>query len=158
MKKSLIFLLGITLTSFNVFHAQSDFLLEPISFKITDTLVVNEINQPEVFENLLEWIALNFNSANNVIQYQNKERGKIILKGILQDGFRTEFTLSLNIIKNGWNYSFTNIKSLQYNYYEAGEKDCFTKQCRANFIKWKEGYCNGFYLMIKNISIITLKK
>jgi len=52
MKKSLIFLLGITLTSFNVFHAQSDFLLEPISFKITDTLVVNEINQTEEFENL----------------------------------------------------------------------------------------------------------
>lgn len=149
--KTFSFIILLLCFNSNIF-AQSD-------FKITDSLVVNDINKSESFENWLEWIALNFNSANNVIQYQSKERGKIILKAILKDDFRTDFTLSLTTKENGWIYSFSNIKSLQYDYdYEKGESDCYTKLCRTNIKKWKESTTNNFNLMIKNISSITLKK
>ena len=150
MKKilNLIIFLGVFYTS----NAQSE-------FKISDTLTVSNINKSEVFESWLEFIAVNFKSANNVIQYQNKERGKIILKGDFNDEFRTNFTLSLTLTENGWNYTFANIKSLQYDYdYQKGESDCHTKLCRTNIKKWKESTNNNFNLMIKNISSITLKK
>lgn len=143
MKKilNLIIFLGVFYTS----NAQSE-------FKISDTLTVSNINKSEVFESWLEFIAVNFKSANNVIQYQNKERGKIILKGDFNDEFRTNFTLSLGLTENGWNYTFANIKSLQYEYdYIKGDSDCYTKQCRTNIKKWKESTVGNFNVLIKNI-------
>jgi hypothetical protein len=139
---TLILFISLDLSS----YAQSE-------FKITDTLNVNEINKEEVFESWLEWVATNFKSTNNVIQYQNKDKGKMILKGILADEFRTEFTLSLSITEIGWFYTFTNIKSLQYNYdYVKGESECYTKQCRTNIKKWKEKTTENLQLIIKSIS------
>ena len=100
----IILFLFISASSF----AQSD-------FKLSDTLKSNEVNKSEAFENTLEWVALNFGSANQVIQYQNKDRGKIILKGMLKDEYRTEFTLSLIFLDGAWSYSFSNIKSVYGN-------------------------------------------
>jgi hypothetical protein len=143
MKKilNLIIFLSVFYTS----NAQSE-------FKISDTLTVSKINKSEVFESWLEFIAVNFKSANNVIQYQNKDRGKIILKGDFKDEFRTDFTLSLVLMDNGWSYAFSNIKSLQYDYdYIKGDSECYTKQCRTNVKKWKESTLGNFNLLIKNI-------
>ena len=38
-------------------------------------------SKDELFNSALEWIVLNYNSANDVIQFKDKESGKIILKG-----------------------------------------------------------------------------
>jgi hypothetical protein len=144
----LILSLFISLSSF----AQSD-------FKISDTLKLNEINKSEAFENTLEWVALNFGSANQVIQYQNKERGKIILKGMLKDEYRTEFTLSIIFLDGTWSYSLSNIKSLEYTYdYLKGDSDCYTKQCRTNMKKWKDSISEKFVSLVGKLSESFAKK
>lgn len=132
--------------------AQSD-------FKISDTLKLNGVDKSQAYENALEWVALNFVSVNDVIQYQNKERGKIILKGIVKDDFCTEFTLSITLLEIGWSYSLTNIKSLEYNYdYQKGDSDCYTKLCRTNMKKWKDSISEKFELLIGKLSESIAKK
>lgn len=42
---------------------------------------LNEITQDKLFDGALEWIALNYKSANDVIQLKEKELGKIVVKG-----------------------------------------------------------------------------
>ncbi|ORL45380.1 hypothetical protein IIF7_11178 [Zunongwangia atlantica 22II14-10F7] len=39
-------------------------------------------NKDEIFENINKWIALNYNSAQDVIQMNDKDGGNIIVKGI----------------------------------------------------------------------------
>lgn len=132
--------------------AQSD-------FKISDTLKFNQTDKSIAYEDALEWVALNFSSANQVIQYQNKERGKIILKGMLKDEYRTEFTLSIAFLDSAWSYSFSNIKSLEFTYdYLKGDSDCYTKQCRTNMKKWKDSISEKFLLLIGKLSESIVKK
>ena len=123
-------------------------------FKISDTLNTKIVNKSESFENCIEWISLNFNSADKVIQYQNKERGKITIKGLLADNFRTDFTLSISITENEFIYSFLNIKSSEFKYdYLKGDIDCYTKSCRVNYKKWKESVNENFSKLIKSLSV-----
>jgi hypothetical protein len=146
MKINLLFCLFVTLCLCPKGNAQSD-------FKFIDTLAVNGINKTNAFENCLEWVATKFKSAENVIQYQNKERGKMVLKGNLNDEFRTDFTLAFTITENGWNYAYSGIKSLQYNYdYIKGDSECYTKQCKSNIKKWKDTTAQNLYLIVKEIS------
>lgn len=140
-----IYSLLLLFLSVSVF-AQSD-------FRISDTLKLNGVEKSQAYENALEWIALNFVSVNDVIQYQNKERGKVILKGIVKDDYRTEFTLSITLLDSVWSYSFANIKSLEYNYdYQKGDSECYTKLCRTNLKKWKESISEKFVLTIAKLS------
>jgi hypothetical protein len=146
MKKLIPTLFTLFLFSFSA-YCQND-----SEFKISDTLNTKIVNKSETFENCIEWISLNFKSPDKVIQYQNKERGKIIIKGLLADNFRTEFTLSISITENEFIYSFSNIKSLEFNY-DYLKIDCYTKPCRVNYKKWNESVNNNFSQLIKKLNL-----
>jgi hypothetical protein len=87
---------------------------------IIDSL--NETKQ-ELFQKTLEWIALNYKSSDDVIQYKNEDTGKIIIKG----NFGTDI-----FFKQGWlrhtaifefkdgriRYTYTD-----FSYYSSGSGD-----------------------------------
>ena len=47
----------------------------------TEIVYADSLSKRELFGRALEWITLNYKSANNVIQLKDEDRGKIILKG-----------------------------------------------------------------------------
>ncbi|MFW1954318.1 DUF4468 domain-containing protein [Acinetobacter guillouiae] len=49
---------------------------------LTEIVEINGKNKDQIFEDSRVWIAKNFNSANDVIQYADKSSGQIIAKGI----------------------------------------------------------------------------
>jgi hypothetical protein len=79
-------------------------------------------NVKELYSNIYEWFAKTYNSANNVIQLNDKENGKIIGKGgftiipIHQWGniktpqtFFVNYTLTVQIKDGRFKYDFSNI-------------------------------------------------
>ena len=54
---------------------------------------INEKDTEKLFDKTMEWIAINYKSAQDVIQYSDKESGKIICKG--------NFSVNL-FMKDGW--------------------------------------------------------
>jgi hypothetical protein len=54
---------------------------EASQFKSVQVIKVENLNKNQLFDKATEWIALTYNSAQDVIQYSNKESGKIICKG-----------------------------------------------------------------------------
>lgn len=78
----------------------------PFKFTLIDTV---ELSKNEIYVKVFEWVAKKFNSANDVIQMQDKEAGKIIGKGNFtvdgpKNGFgtplsidRVKFTLTIDI-------------------------------------------------------------
>lgn len=86
------------------------------------------ITKDEIFERAIKWIALNFKSAKQVIDYQDKSAGSIIAKGILPEVslegryVDISFTLSIDVKENKARYVFTNVSAL-YNNKELKDLD-----------------------------------
>lgn len=85
-----------------------------------EVIEFDSISKDELFNKAIEWITLNYNSANDVIQLSDKETGKIILKG----NFSTNLwwkqgwirhTLILEFKDNRFRYTYTDLS-----YYSAG--------------------------------------
>lgn len=76
MKKLTLLLLLISCTAF----AQEKF--EFSKYTATGIFDVENKSEEEIYSLLNRWISLNYNSAQNVIQLNDKEAGNIIVKGI----------------------------------------------------------------------------
>lgn len=50
-------------------------------YQYQEVLKVENTSQEKIYDRINLWIAKNYVSANDVIQYENKETGKIIVKG-----------------------------------------------------------------------------
>ena len=74
MKKSLIFLLII----YGCSSYESITVDEGTLIFIEDT----QLSQIEAYDIIIEWFAIKYNSANDVIQLADEEKGKIIGKGV----------------------------------------------------------------------------
>lgn len=48
-----------------------------------DKKITNQSSKIDNHGNAMDWIALNFNNSNNVVKVNDKERGKIVLKGLI---------------------------------------------------------------------------
>lgn len=90
------------------------------------------ISKDLIFERSIKWIAQNFKSAKQVIDYQDKEAGSIIAKGIIPDVQYTpsidstisytvsiSFTLTFDTKDAKARYSYTNVNAI--------DKSDFTK-------------------------------
>jgi hypothetical protein len=86
----------------------------------TGTVFVDSIKKDILFLKAKEWIALNYKSANDVIQLADKETCKIILKGafstsmFMKEGW-LEHTLVLDFKDGKFKYSYTD-----FSYYSSG--------------------------------------
>ena len=82
--------------------------------------MVDSVKKDQLFSKAKEWIALNYKSANDVIQLVDKETSKIILKGnfstslFLKQGW-IGHTLVLDFKDGKFRYSYTD-----FNYYSPG--------------------------------------
>lgn len=83
----------------------------------TGVVEVPGATQAQLYSRAYEWVAKTFNSAQNVIQMQDKESGKIIVKGVVKaynkkydEGYNS-FTLSLYMKDGKYKYDITNFKN-----------------------------------------------
>lgn len=72
--------------SLNVFAHSQEIPIDPETgnYKYEEVVEIDGFSQGYLYLKALEWIALNYNSANDVIQLKDKESGKIIAKGIFK--------------------------------------------------------------------------
>ncbi|MDB4922265.1 DUF4468 domain-containing protein [Mucilaginibacter sp.] len=56
------------------------------------------LNKNDLFYRAHEWAALNFNSANNVIQMDDKDNGKIIIRGSYKSNYEYRMILKYNYV------------------------------------------------------------
>jgi hypothetical protein len=83
----------------------------------TGVVEVPGATQAQLYSRAYEWVAKNFNSAQNVIQMQDKESGKIIAKGVVKafvkkyDSGYNSFTLSLYLKDGKYKYDITNFSN-----------------------------------------------
>jgi len=82
--------------------------------------VDSNITKNELFSTYMDWIAQNYKSAQNVVQYQDKEAGKIVAKGLFKvmlndpfgapcDGGSVYHTLSIYIKDGRFRYILDDI-------------------------------------------------
>lgn len=89
--------------------------------------------------NAMDWIALNFNNSNQVVKVNDKERGKIVLKGLIDcevnnGGANVDVSLGLNLSITSNDklvaISMTNITSTDgWNYPRNDEQVAQVKSC-----------------------------
>jgi len=93
----------------------------------SDIVVVDStITKNELYSTFMDWIAKNYVSAQNVIQYQDKEEGKIVAKGLFkvylnglygpEEAGYIYHTISLYVKNGKYKYTIDNI------YYEGNTK------------------------------------
>jgi len=51
----------------------------------TEIVYADSVSKKGLFDRAVEWVALNYKSANDVIQLKNEETGKIIAKGLFSE-------------------------------------------------------------------------
>jgi hypothetical protein len=84
-----------------------------------------DISKDLIFERAIKWIAQNFKSAKQVIDYQDKSAGTLIAKGIIPDVkyepsigpefgrvVKMSFTLTLDIKDGKARFDYTNVKAV----------------------------------------------
>lgn len=96
--------------------------------------VDSTVTKNELYSTFLDWIAKNYVSAQNVIQYQDKEEGKIVAKGNFKIYMnnpvgesvlvgRIHHTLSLYVKNGKFKYSIDNINFEGEGIYATSEVD-----------------------------------
>ncbi len=86
----------------------------------SDVIDVESLTKVELYKKTLEWIAINYKSAEDVIQFKDEESAKIILKGNFSTGLFMKqgwirHTLILEFKDNKFRYTYTNLS-----YYSSG--------------------------------------
>ena len=111
----------------------------------SEVVDLNGANQDAIFESSKVWIARKFVSANNVIQYADKNSGRIIGKGnfalkcpedvkgmncIAYTSTKAEFTLEIEIKNNKARLTFSDIHQAVNNYpiFEEKSKKVLNEQ------------------------------
>ena len=93
--------------------------IDPESHLVAYTGVVEVlgVTQAQLYSRAYEWVAKNFKSAQDVIQMQDKESGKIIAKGNVKAFIKkypqghNSFTLSIYVKDGKYKYDITNFKN-----------------------------------------------
>lgn len=105
-----------------VFTKGQNLLIDEQTGKYAKQAVIEVENQPKqlIYKKAVEWITLNYKSANDVIQLKDESEGKIILKGNFSSNMYMkagliEHTLILEFKDNKFRYSYTDLA-----YYSAG--------------------------------------
>lgn len=84
MKRMILILL--VLLPMVAFSQKSDIQMNDSTLETTCIINVPNANKDDLFVEVSRWIALNYRSANDVIQLSDKASGSIIAKGIFQNG------------------------------------------------------------------------
>jgi len=121
MKLLLIALLFIV--QFYNFHLSAQDYEFPVNSKgeieFSEVVDINNFNKDLLFSNAKEWVATTFGDYKRVIQYEDKEEGKLILKGASDIPYiagsiseRLEFTITIECKDEKYRYKISDIDIL----------------------------------------------
>ncbi len=84
---------------------------------------IDNMTQNEIYKKAIEWITLNYKSADDVIQLKDESIGKIIIKGNFSTGIFMKqgwirHTLILDFKNNKFRYTYTDLS-----YFSTGSGD-----------------------------------
>ncbi|WOE32745.1 MULTISPECIES: DUF4468 domain-containing protein [unclassified Acinetobacter] len=125
----------------------------PTDKKMNDLVEVIEVpnkTKDQIFEGSKIWIAQSFKSANNVIQYADKDSGSIIGKGNIQypcDGFidcgafgndKVNFTIKIDSKDNKARVAISDITRTNLTYVQGGYNANMGKEAPINLIEHQQ--------------------
>jgi len=89
------------------------------------TVEIDSMAKGQIFKKAVEWIALNYKSANDAIQLKDEETGRVILKGNFSTGLFMKqgwirHTLVLDFKDNKFRYTYTD-----FSYFSPGSGEMF---------------------------------
>jgi hypothetical protein len=108
---------------FSIIGCQSTPLTK-VDKEIAKTYQVPNMNKKELFHSANMWMAKNYNSSQDVIQYSNEDSGTIIGKGIIPmpcdsskrllcgGSILTEYTMTIEVKDNKFRTTFENLQLL----------------------------------------------
>ena len=108
-KISVFFILLLSFTSCGTMQRTS----MPASERAYEYIEIHNKSKDYAFSRAMDWIAINYNSANSVIQFQDKENGKIVIQAeinvpIMGSNQRTaKYTLQIWLKDNKAKIKFT---------------------------------------------------
>ena len=119
------------------------------NLKYTEVVKIDSMTKDLLYSNAKEWFVHAFNSANNVIQYDSKEEGKIIGKGdfifygkAFSSGTNStgpvNFTVTIEVEDNKYRYEITDFYHSEFGFVPQNEPKGIMKI--ANRDLWKD--CN----------------
>ena len=89
----------------------------------------------DLFDKTIEWVTLNYNSANDVVQLNDKEAGKLIVKGIvvlpasMGRTLNINHTLTFEFKENRMRYRYTGFSGFYLDYNgNAGSSSSFESE------------------------------
>ena len=90
--------------------------LKQFHYEEVVSLGLLDVNKDELYDKLYRWVAINFNSANHVIQLSDKTNNNIVVKGRLEASWSSKrsdylyyipFTLDLKMKDGRYKYDLT---------------------------------------------------
>ena len=112
-------------------------------FTYEDVVTIDGKNSDELYVAIKKWIALNYNSANNVIQLDDKENHTLIVKGNFQTslfGKKGWYSHTINIVTRDNRFKYIITVS---SYYSVGSGD-------MNFNSKAMGFKNTIFKDVDN--------
>jgi hypothetical protein len=125
-------------------------------------VTVNSKPASEIYPQIKSWVAINFKSANDVIQHDDKEKGKLIAKGSVQVNFtfsrkqwpaKVYFTLQVDVKDNRFRYTYDVTEVMD----ESGArpvsvmKSIINKPDKSTIIEIKENISSNFNAQVRDI-------
>lgn len=107
MKNKISFVaLMLSLCQFYVLSQSFDFPKNENGEVEYSEVVESEFSKDVLFSNAKKWVVDNFGSYKDVVQYEDKEEGKLIVRGVSKVKYFSEFVIFGMIVKNSEHISF----------------------------------------------------
>ena len=134
MKLKSILLITLTVLA-NLAIGQELTLDETETYSNQQVIEIDDQTTDKLFDKAMEWIALNYKSAQDVIQYSDKESGKIICKGnfstnlFMKSGW-IRHTLTIEFKEGRYRQTYSN-----FSYYSQGSGEMAFESKKMGFKK-----------------------
>ncbi|MEA5260639.1 DUF4468 domain-containing protein [Arcicella aquatica] len=106
MKKTLIIALSLLMSTYT-------FCQTPSSFDREEVVEVKN-TKAKLYANAQTWIAKTFGDYKSVIQFEDKEQGRLIIKGLSDLGINSypdfKYTITIDVKENKYRYSINDIQ------------------------------------------------
>lgn len=107
MKKSILILIVVVMASMGCIAVPVlPDVADPETLIIQNIIETPGINKNQIYDGIRLWLAENFRSSRTVIDYENRERGSLIIKGLLPYPCEEKGSFKCSIMST-WKVRFT---------------------------------------------------
>lgn len=131
MKKILMILvMGVLVTKINCYSQDYSFPKNNEGEDEFSEVITTNISKDAMFANAQEWIAKTFGDYKSVIQFENKDEGKLIIKGISKVSYpqsntieKINYTITIECKDNRYKYTISDIQIFVHSYIVGGTRE-----------------------------------